>query len=415
MVEINKELTTFKNKVDQQDGAMEKTLNDLKDRVEQFKTATDGFKDGVSSTYSSENTTTVIEKVEKLTSVLNKITLSLENDLGKALSDSKDLIDKIDNLEKLKQEIDGLQTQEASHSGKTIEKDDAGNVINQDEVNSYNILCQNIQTKTTNFNTLHAEALEKLEKLKSMDASLDFVNEFSVSEGPSKEYLIGGTFERKTFKSSNGVSFSYYLYVPEYSTDVGEIPVHMYLHGQDEGVTEGLPKLLSSGQKANGIVICPQLSDDYRNWENDDIQKALIELTNNVVKTYSGDEDKVSLSGYSIGAIGGYKLVENNPDYFSAFIPIAGYAREVGTGGKVSQTLSDANIWAFYGALDSKAAYDNSTIQQLREMGNNNIDTYVFSKWGHGYVQNYTFEREYEKDGEMVNPLDWAFEQRKQG
>ncbi len=238
----------------------------------------------------------------------------------------------------------------------------------------------------------------------------------TVSVNASTSQSLGtpsyGSFTNEHYTDKNGVGVDYYLYVPDYGKKVDNLPIHMYLHGSGEtggGVLNcGLPNIISEEQiNPSGIVICPQASttDDFY---NSDYQDALVNLTGTVADEYNGDPNRVSISGHSMGAIAGYQLIGRNPGYFSAFVPISGVPSSL-------DETQNVNVWAFHGAQDDGCDYGTTVdaINTLQENGAN-ASLHTFEDAGHGGVQNYTFQEEYEdSEGNMINPLEWAFEQTK--
>ena len=118
--------------------------------------------------------------------------------------------------------------------------------------------------------------------------------------------------------------------------------------------------------------------------------------------------NKISLSGHSYGAYVGYKLVNKYPEYYSAFMPISGP-------GQYTDALKNVNIWAFHGSTDSTVDY-NSAYNLINKLKSNgaSAEMHTFQGSGHGGVQNYTYEQEFTReDGQVISPLEWAFEQEK--
>ena len=402
---ISTELISFKDKVGSCISNMNTAVTNLSSKLDELSNASTSTQSSLSGVYSSENKQTVLAKFDRINTLYKKIKDSLESDMTSILTESSNLLEKITNLESIRNEIITQEGNLSSSDSKTVE-------------NANSILA----SKRSEFNNLHSECKSLLNKLKSMDSNISFVEEFSVMDMATlAKYLTGGTFEKKYYTASNGIKVEYYIYVPKYEVEVDKIPVHMYLHGagEDNGgvLNASLPKMLQNGYEPNGIVICPQNTYGGRSFEeNEKFQDALIELTNKTIETYSGDPDRVSLSGHSAGAIGGYKLIARYPDYFSAFIPISGHANRVTKGGydDAWESLSEVNIWAFHGALDESVKYSDaqSAIEKLRSMGSENAELHTFEKWGHGQVQNKTFEEEFSyQGGDPINPLDWAFNQ----
>ena len=402
---IAAELVSFKDKVGSCISSMNTTVTTLCSKLDELSNASTSTQSSLSNVYSSENKQTVLNKFDKINNLYKRIKDSLESDMTSILNESSALLEKIKNLETIRNEIVSQEGNLYSDDKQVV--DNATSILN---------------SKRSEFNLLHSECKSLLNKLKGMDSSISFVEEFSIMDVSTlSKYLVGGSFERKYYTATNGVKVEYYIYIPEYSIEVDKIPVHMYLHGAGEdngGVLDAaLPKMLQNGYEPNGIVICPQNTYGGRSFEeNEKFQDALIELTNQTIETYSGDPDRVSLSGHSAGAIGGYKLIARYPNYFSAFMPISGHANRITDGGydDAWESLSEVNVWAFHGALDDSVKYKDAqtAIEKLRSMGSEDAELYTFEKWGHRHVQDKTFEGEYSyQGGEPINPLDWAFNQ----
>lgn len=418
---IASELVNFKTKVSSSLSSMESTLSTLVSKIAELTNINTSTQSSISYVYSSENKDAVLEKFTKINTIYNKVTTSLESDLKNILTNSSLLIEKITKLETLKAEI---EQQEAKIKSAGSAMSYNSDMSNKKEVDSHNSARQKIineanaiiSSKTSEFNTLHEEAKSDLNKLKSADSTLSFVTEFQpIDISLLSQYFTGSSFEKFTYKASNGKTVEFYLYVPEYSKEVTNLPVHIYLHGAGEfgsGVlNQSLPKMLKEGLDVNGIVICPQGKEDTY-WNDNDYQDALIEATNSVVTQYNADASRISLSGHSQGAIGGYRLVSRNPGYFSAFMPIAGHSGKMENTTEGWQAVSDVKIWSFHGTDDSAVKYSGSTsvMEKLESMGSDNMELYTFQGGGHS-IQNKVFSGQFEYNGETYNPLEWAFTQ----
>ncbi len=405
---IPQELETFKATVEPSLDSMSSAATKIVEKVTESVNASNSAKDGISTYYNSQNKQTVLSRFDKLKDIYGKISNSVSSDLQSMLSGAKEVIDLVNELIKINQEIEEQQKIVNSEPGDTEEskrkKDEAQSIIN---------------TKNNEFETKKEEALQKLNNLKAMDASISFVEEFSSNDSYESniDNLQGGHMEHGTFQASNGVTLGYHVYVPDYGdAEIQDLPINMYLHGSSESgggvLTIGLPQMLSQGTiTPSGLVVCPQLPS-YDSFEDPAYQQALVELTGEIAKNYNGDTDRVSLSGHSIGAIAGYDLINNYPGYFSAFVPISGT-------GEYTPALNDVKIWAFHGAGDTQGNRTNysrakSLISQLQRMG---AEAYLhtFQDMGHQNTQNRTFQGEYQdSDGEMINPIEWALRQKKE-
>ncbi len=396
---IPQDLTDFKKKIEPKLSDMESSCTDLSDKITNCVTYAKTAQDSFSSAYNSENKQSILKKFDNISNLYNKISTSVSSDLGKMVSTSKEIVETVTELEDINKKIE--EQQKIISSTKKDEKN-YNKIIS--EANS------EIDKLNKDFTKKSEEAEEKLKALKGMDADLQFVKDFTSTDYLSKiDQLNGGSFEKMSYKASNGVVVDYYLWIPNYGEEVEGLPVHMYLHGSGEngsGVLNcGLPKLIADGSVVpEGIVICPQSHGS--NFDDPKYQDALVELSGKIADECNGDRNKISISGHSWGAITGYTMLTRYPDYFSAFMPISG---------RTYQQLgyTQTKVWAFHGARDSAVAYESAVknIQQLQRLG---VDAsiYTYQTEGHGNVQNYTFQREFDNpDGETTTALEWVFRQ----
>jgi len=430
---IDAKLVEFKTKVGGSISSMQTTVSDLSSRLSSLSTLCSNTSDAISNAYKSVNQATVLSKFTQIEEIYKKISNSLESDLGTILSRASVLVENVTKLELLLKEIQDAESRIAN-AGSYRDESSASNWFEKREIRSHNAKIKKIideaqaviDSKGPEFDSLHTSSLAELTALQGMDSSLNFVSEFSITDITTlSQYYLGGELVEKTYTASNGVKVNYFIYVPQYSTDVTGLPVHVYLHGAgefggDETLTTSLPAQIKKGViKPNGIVICPQGSSaqaSNNQWWNDNAyEDALIELTNNVVQTYQADSNRISLSGHSQGAIGGYRLISRNPGYFSAFMPVSGHSKKMENTGTQWQTLGDVKIWAFHGTTDSSVEYAGATNvkSELEKLGYDNMEIYAFKGRGHS-IQNDVYKNSYEySDGTSYNPLDWAFLQDK--
>ena len=191
--------------------------------------------------------------------------------------------------------------------------------------------------------------ISKSEKPQSNEASAD--DELTDVGGNTG---IESTFTKQQYSSDN-VNIRYWLYTPENPTN--NMPLIVYLHGGSgkgdnlELITsvDGFPQYLLDGKLTpNAYVIIPQVSSEYKGWG--DNKADVMKLISFVSEEYDINEDKISLTGHSMGGSGAWMLALAYPNTFSAVAPLSG-----------SVKLTDANInklknipvWAIVGAEDT--------------------------------------------------------------
>ncbi|QDV33637.1 carboxylesterase family protein [Tautonia plasticadhaerens] len=177
------------------------------------------------------------------------------------------------------------------------------------------------------------------------------------------------------------VSLDYLLYLPEdYEDSDEDFPLLLFLHGGGESGDDlqevkahGPPKRIEAGEEYPFIVVSPQ--SPGRGWD----PQALSALLDEVVATYRVDEDRVFLTGLSMGGFGTWALAAADPDRFAAIAPICG-----GGDPRAADRLKDLPIWVFHGAKDEVVplAASERMVDALEELGAD-VKFTVYPEAGH--------------------------------
>ncbi len=404
-VVIDQELISFKTKVEPSLGNMNNTKSLLVSKLTNLSNAATSVKSSIDNVYNSENKALILSKFDDINSVYAKISSSVDGDLGNILGKAESLVSLVSQLETLRNEI-------------ATDEYIVGHADNY-KASEVSAARASINSNTSQFNSKHQEALTALSTLKGMDASLGFTSSSSTSTASgsyNNGQIVGRTFERRTFVSSKGVKMDYYIYIPKYATDVKKLPVHVYLHGGGGtgGIKYSLPKMINKGLDVNGIVISPLSTSGQ--WLNEDLEDAVVELTKQVVESYDADSNRISLSGHSNGANGGYRILSRYPDYFSAFVPISGQPKYMVTAKDPNRwtDIKDVQIWAFHSKNDNLIGYKwpLSILEQTKEEGLDNFELHTFNSAGHDIYYK-VFGEKFEKNGKEWSVLDWCFAQSK--
>jgi predicted peptidase len=154
----------------------------------------------------------------------------------------------------------------------------------------------------------------------------------------------------------------YLLYLPpDYERKAGW-PLILFLHGAGEAgddiervKDDGLPEMLEKGKTLPFIVVSPQCPRGA-GWKSK--LKVLSALIDEIAANYKVDQDRIYLTGLSMGGFGTWALAADTPDRFAAIIPTCG-------GGDLGsvEPLKNLPIWAFHGAKD-----DVVPIEPTREL-----------------------------------------------
>jgi predicted peptidase len=186
-------------------------------------------------------------------------------------------------------------------------------------------------------------------------------------------------FQRVVTKT---VGCKYLLFLPErYDTDAYRWPLILFLHGAGERganldlvKVHGLPRLLDTRHDFPFIVVSPQCPQD--GWWSNDVLNALLEET---VSRYEVDEDRIYVTGLSMGGYGTWSLAIEYPHRFAAIAPICG-------GGipALACRVKDLPVWVFHGAEDDVVPLTESErmVNSLKEC-RGNVKFTVYPDAGH--------------------------------
>lgn len=167
------------------------------------------------------------------------------------------------------------------------------------------------------------------------------------------------------------VEVDYLLYVPkDYGTSDEPLPLMLFLHGAGERgdnlekvKKHGPPKLVDQEDALPFIVVSPQCPKD-QHWDTD----ILMALLDDIIANYRVDENRVYLTGLSMGGYGTWELAIANPDRFAAIAPICG-----GGSSWKTRRIKDIPVWVFHGEKDNVVPIEQSQamVDALIEYGGN--------------------------------------------
>lgn len=137
--------------------------------------------------------------------------------------------------------------------------------------------------------------------------------------------------EYKIFESKQRADFrmNYLLAMPEDIKEGERLPMIVSLHGAGERGWDapllklnGVPKYLDEGLPVRAIVLAPQVPSWELIWNT--IVHELMELVVLIRDSYPVDEDRVSVTGLSMGGYGTWELAMSYTGAFSALAPFCG-------------------------------------------------------------------------------------------
>ncbi len=164
------------------------------------------------------------------------------------------------------------------------------------------------------------------------------------------------------------VQMGYLLYFPNNYDKQESWPLLLFLHGAGERGDDlelvkkhGPPKLIAEGKDFPFIVVSPQCPKNLW-WQHTE----LTALLDHIVKTHKVDEDRICVTGLSMGGFGIWRLSAFTQHRFAAIAPICG-------GGETywAQKFPHLPVWVFHGAKDSAVPLERSQemVDALKKAG----------------------------------------------
>ena len=172
----------------------------------------------------------------------------------------------------------------------------------------------------------------------------------------SREVAMGQhpqSFQKEITKTLRA---DYLLYLPEdYQDSQEKWPLMLFLHGAGERgddlsklETHGPPKLIAKeGKSFPFIIVSPQCPQDGL-WTHEIQIDTLNALLDDIISRYRIDEDRIYVTGISMGGFGAWSLAIAYPDRFAAIAPICG-----GGNPDDAERITHLPIWVFHGAKDT--------------------------------------------------------------
>jgi len=222
--------------------------------------------------------------------------------------------------------------------------------------------------------------------------------------------------EAKTFAArlTHQAELQYLLFLPEgYKNDQDRHwPLILFLHGAGERGTNlakvaahGPPKVVKTKRDFPFILVSPQCPPG-ETWSDE----TLLALLDQVQEKYRVDDNRVYLTGLSMGGYGTWSLGLKNPDRFAAIAPICGGGNLLSvllppTGKQAA--LKRLPVWAFHGGKDPVVPVQQSEemVNALKRVGNQNVKLTVYPEAGHdSWTEAYDSQELY----------DWFLEQTRE-
>jgi len=162
----------------------------------------------------------------------------------------------------------------------------------------------------------------------------------------------GDSFQSCGFRRSvrRQVTGRYLLFLPAgYATQVKNYPAIFFLHGAgergsnlDDVKRHGLPKVVATQPNFPFIVVAPQCP--ARHWWSLEMLDTLYE---EVSANYRVDQQRIYLTGLSMGGFATWSWAIERPYRFAAIVPVCGGGNPL-----LAERIAHLPVWIFHGARD---------------------------------------------------------------
>ena len=185
---------------------------------------------------------------------------------------------------------------------------------------------------------------------------------------------IGGSdvIAQQTAKiTSSGIGYLEYL-PQDYAKNTNKYPIVIFLHGIGErGTTStdpatllssvqkvanvGLAKYVKYGAQYPFIIISPQLKSSYSTWP----ANYVIDVLNHVKKYLRVNDQRIYITGLSLGGFGTWTTLGAYPQLFAAAIPICSGGSALTKACAIA--TENVALWGFHGTADKIVSYTVTT------------------------------------------------------
>jgi predicted peptidase len=196
--------------------------------------------------------------------------------------------------------------------------------------------------------------------------------------------MITGEFVKGT--SPEGLNYQLFGNPRWKSTE--RFPLLIWLHGagqsgsDNEAQMGGATKAFfeeANQEERPCFILAPQCPDREIGWK-DPVTANLLTLIKSLTGTLPIDENRIYLTGSSMGGSGSWYLGTNHPGIFAAIVPLCGG----GDPGKAA-ALKDTPLWAFHGDKDDEVPLERSKsmVEAIQAAGGEKVKFTILEGEGH--------------------------------
>jgi len=144
--------------------------------------------------------------------------------------------------------------------------------------------------------------------------------------GARAQSALAPGMHRLTLERADGPSVEYAIQIPEDYAAENPVPLLLALHfgGNPAGAGASVLQILigPAFEDLGAIIVAPDSVGG--NWSTAENEAAVNALLDSVIAQYAIDEERIAVTGFSMGGAGAWHFGEKYPERFSAIIPVAG-------------------------------------------------------------------------------------------
>jgi len=174
----------------------------------------------------------------------------------------------------------------------------------------------------------------------------------------------GGIFEDRLteeWEKMEYESLKFRFYSEKRMSPKKRYPIMLFLHGKGSGGSDnekqlnGIVRNFAEGRfhkKNPSFIFAPQCPDDSKGWRGEYLDD-VIGLLKTAIKNLPVDEDRIYITGISMGGFGTWSALAEAPDLFAAAVPVCG-----GGNPATAKVIKEIPIWAHHGVADPVVSVD---------------------------------------------------------
>ncbi len=232
------------------------------------------------------------------------------------------------------------------------------------------------------------ESLRRFCRLRTLMtyAILSLLPFIATAQGAGDAPALAPGTHHLTLLRTDGPEIDYAISIPDNYSASTPVPLILALHfgGNPNGAGASVLQILIGPalSELGAIIVAPDSVGG--NWTTPENEVAVNALLDTVLDDYAIDEEKIAVTGFSMGGAGTWHFAQNYPERFSAAIPIAGRPPASASGWQLP-------VLAIHSRNDQVAPFE-PTGARIAELQNAGMDATLIALDGITHYQTNRFQ-----------------------